>query len=170
MSADQAVEYALEDLEEPAAQPATRSATLVLPERIPADGGTDEPAETPPAQAKSTSAELSIFALGPARVERREELAREHQHALLSLGELLLDEGSHKRAAEVYRKAVSEDEYSEGAHRGLMRSYALLGERGRALKHYRSLEGVLGEGLGTAPAPETRQLYKELRQGEQGAS
>jgi DNA-binding SARP family transcriptional activator len=101
--------------------------------------------------------------------ERREELARKHQQALLSLGGLLLKEGSHERAAEIYRRAISEDEYSEGAHRGLMRSYALLGERGRALEHYRSLEGVLGEGLGTVPASETRELYEDLRRGEQGA-
>ena len=102
-------------------------------------------------------------------MERREELARKHQHALLSLGGLLLEEGRHERAAEVYRRTISRDEYLEGAHRGLMRSYALMGERGRALEHYRSLVGVLGEGLGTAPAPETRELYEELRRGEHGA-
>jgi len=39
----------------------------------------------------------------------------------------------------------------------------------RALEHYRSLVGVLGEALGTEPAPETRDLYEELRRGEQGA-
>jgi non-specific serine/threonine protein kinase len=100
-------------------------------------------------------------------VERREELGRRHQQALLSLGGLLLKEGCHERAAEIYRKAISEDAYLEGAHRGLMRSYALMGERGRALEHYRSLVGVLEEGLGTTPAPETRMLYEELRRGEQ---
>ena len=99
--------------------------------------------------------------------ERREELGRRHQQALLSLGGLLLEEGSHERAAEIYRKAIGQDEYLEGAYRGLMRSCALMGERGRALEHYRSLVGVLEEGLGTAPAPETRALYEELRRGEQ---
>jgi non-specific serine/threonine protein kinase len=99
--------------------------------------------------------------------ERREELGRRHQQALLSLGGLLLEDGRHERAAEAYHKAIVQDGYLEGAHRGLMRSYALMGERGRALEHYRSLVGVLEEGLGTAPAPETRALYEELRRGEQ---
>jgi predicted ATPase/DNA-binding SARP family transcriptional activator len=102
-------------------------------------------------------------------MERREELGRKHRQALLTLGGLLLDEGRYEQAAEVYRRAISEDEYSEGAHRGLMRSYALMGERGRALEHYRLLVGVLGEGLGTEPAPDTRELYEELRRGEGGA-
>jgi DNA-binding SARP family transcriptional activator len=100
-------------------------------------------------------------------MERREELGRRHQQALLSLGGLLLEGGRHEQAAEIYRKAISEDGYLEGAHRGLMRSYALMRERGRALEHYRSLVGVLEEGLGTTPAPETRALYEELRRGEQ---
>jgi DNA-binding SARP family transcriptional activator len=101
--------------------------------------------------------------------ERREELGRKHQQALLSLGGLLLEVGRHERAAEFYRKAIGQDEYLEGAHRGLMRSYALMGERGRALEHYRSLVGVLGEGLGTTPSPQTRALYEELRTGERRA-
>ena len=88
---------------------------------------------------------------------------------MLSLGALLLEEGRYERAADIYRKAISLDEYLEGAHRGLMRSYALLGERGRALEHYESLVGVLGEALGTEPSPETRLLYEELRRGEQGS-
>jgi DNA-binding SARP family transcriptional activator len=83
------------------------------------------------------------------------------------LGGLLLEEGRHEQAVEAYRKVIGQDEYLEGAYRGLMRSYALMGERGRALEHYRSLVGVLEEGLGTAPAPETRALYEELRRGEQ---
>jgi DNA-binding SARP family transcriptional activator len=67
-------------------------------------------------------------------------------------GGLLLEEGRYEQAAEIYRKAISEDEYLEGAHWGLMRSYARMGDRGRALEHYRSLVGVLSEALGTEPA------------------
>jgi DNA-binding SARP family transcriptional activator len=47
-----------------------------------------------------------------------------------------------------------------------MRSYWLMGERGRALEHYQALLEVLREGLGTAPAPETRTLYEDLRRGD----
>jgi DNA-binding SARP family transcriptional activator len=99
-------------------------------------------------------------------MERREELGRKHQQASLTLGGLLLKEGRHEQAVEVYRRAIGQDRYLERAHRGLMRSYWLMGERGRALEHYRSLVGVLEEGLGTEPAPETEELYEELRRGD----
>ena len=98
--------------------------------------------------------------------ERREELGRKHQQGSLALGGLLLKEGRHEQAVEVYRRAIGQDRYLERAHRGLMRSYWLMGERGRALEHYQALLEVLREGLGTAPAPETRTLYDGLRRGD----
>jgi DNA-binding SARP family transcriptional activator len=99
--------------------------------------------------------------------ERREELRRKRLQALLSLGGLLLEEGDHAQAAEAYRKTIAHDRYLEAAHRGLMRSYALPGERGRALEHYQTLVGFLREELGTEPAPETRALYEGLRRGDE---
>jgi DNA-binding SARP family transcriptional activator len=78
----------------------------------------------------------------------------------------LLSEGRQPEAAEVYRRAISHDRYSEGAHRGLMRCYARMGERGKAIEHYRSLVESLREELGSAPAPETVELHRRLREGE----
>jgi predicted ATPase/DNA-binding SARP family transcriptional activator len=98
-------------------------------------------------------------------LSRQEELMREYQEALLSLGELLYGERRYAQAAEVYRKVIAHDSYLEGAHRELMRSYAALGERGQALKHYQSLVELLREELGSSPTLETTGLYERLRQG-----
>ncbi len=99
-------------------------------------------------------------------LERQDELRRTYQESLLLLGELLGSQDRHAEAAEVYRRIIARDSYLEAAHRGLMRCYNSLGERARALEHYRSLVEILREGLGTAPAPDTRALFKDLLRGE----
>jgi len=48
-----------------------------------------------------------------------------------------------------------------------MRSQAYLGEKGRALRHYEELAALLGEELGSSPAPETSALYERLRAGQE---
>ena len=98
---------------------------------------------------------------------RQEGLGREYREALLLLGGLLLARGRHAEAADAYRKAIAHDGFLEEAHRGLMRSQAALGERGRALRHYEELVELLEEQLGTPPAPETRALHERLRAGEE---
>jgi DNA-binding SARP family transcriptional activator len=99
-------------------------------------------------------------------MEHQQELLRYYQEALLMLGGLLYGQERHAEAAEAYRKAIAHDRYLEEAHRGLMRSQAALGERGRAIRHYEELVEMLYEQLGTAPAPETSALYEHLRAGE----
>ena len=86
---------------------------------------------------------------------------------MLLLGEMLVGRERHAEAAQAYRKAIARDRYFEEAHRGLMRSLAYSGERGRALRHYEELAGLLEEELGSAPAPETRTLYERLRAGQE---
>jgi two-component SAPR family response regulator len=98
---------------------------------------------------------------------RQEELQRTCGDALLLLGRLLLAQNRHAEAAETYRKAISHDELVEEAHRELMRCYAAVGERGRALRHYEDLGESLEKQLGTSPAPETSALYKRLGAGEE---
>jgi DNA-binding SARP family transcriptional activator len=41
-----------------------------------------------------------------------------------------------------------------------------LGERGRAIRHYRDLADLLREDLGSIPAAETAALHERLRRGE----
>jgi DNA-binding SARP family transcriptional activator len=81
------------------------------------------------------------------------------------LGGLLLKQGRHSEAADTYRRAITHERFLEEAHRGLMRSRAASGERGRALRHYEELVVMLGDELGASPAPETSALYKSLRSG-----
>ncbi len=46
-----------------------------------------------------------------------------------------------------------------------MRSQAAMGERGRALRHYEELVGLLENELGSSPAPDTVALCDSLREG-----
>jgi two-component SAPR family response regulator len=100
--------------------------------------------------------------------ERQEELRRSYQEALLELGGLLITQDRNAEAAEAYRKAIAHDRFLEEAHRGLMRSQAALGERGKALRHYEELVRHLEDELGASPAPETSALYESLRGGRSG--
>jgi len=106
---------------------------------------------------------LKDFAAGEWALERQEELKRSYQDALLLFGEILCAGERYAEAAEVYRKVIVQNRFLEEAHRGLMRSLASLGERGRALRHYEELVGMLEDLLGTTPASETTDLYKRLR-------
>jgi DNA-binding SARP family transcriptional activator len=96
---------------------------------------------------------------------RQQELRRAYGEALLLLGGLLLSRGRHSEAADTYGGAISHERFLEEAHRGLMRSRAASGERGRALRHYEELVVMLEEQLGASPAPETTTLYESLRSG-----
>jgi DNA-binding SARP family transcriptional activator len=108
-----------------------------------------------------------LAAEGEWATERQEMLSREYGEALLLLGGLLSAQERHAEAAEAYRKAIAHDGLLEEAHRELMRCQAAMGERGRALRHYEELVGLLDEELGASPAPETRALHERLRAGEE---
>jgi non-specific serine/threonine protein kinase len=97
---------------------------------------------------------------------RQEELRRTYQEALIELGRLLFAEDRYAEAVEAYRRLIGHDALLEEAHRELMRCQARLGERSRALRHYRDLVELLRKELGSSPAPETTKLYERLRRGE----
>jgi len=59
-------------------------------------------------------------------------------------------------------RLLEKDYYHEESHRLLMECQARLGLRGRALRQYRLLEGMLKRDWETAPQPETRNLYQRL--------
>ncbi len=109
---------------------------------------------------------LEDFADSEWAFTRQDELRRVYGESLLLLGGLLLAQERHAEAAEAYRKAIAHERFLEEAHRGLMRSQAALGERGRALRHYEELVVLLEEQLGATPAPETVALYESLRSWE----
>lgn len=97
--------------------------------------------------------------------EQREDLRREYERVLRTLGGLLARDGRFAEAAGVFTRLIAHDPLIEAGHRGLMRCHAALGERGRALHQYQQLTRLLDDRLGTAPAPETARLHARLRAG-----
>jgi DNA-binding SARP family transcriptional activator len=92
----------------------------------------------------------------------REELRREYEYVLRTLGGLLARGRRFAEAAEVFARLVAHDPLLEAAHRGLMRCHAALGDRGRALRQYEQLVDLLAEQLGVPPSPETLELHARL--------
>ncbi len=62
---------------------------------------------------------------------------------------------------------LDKDPYHEESYRALMRCYARLGLRGRALRQYELCERRLKHLYGIPPAPETRVLHEKLLAGEE---
>ncbi len=79
----------------------------------------------------------------------------------------------HARAGNLQRSIadryllLNKDPYHEESYRALMRCYARLGLRGRALRQYELCEQRLEHLYGIPPAPETRALHEKLRAGEE---
>jgi DNA-binding SARP family transcriptional activator len=59
-------------------------------------------------------------------------------------------------------RILQKDRCHEGSYRLLMRCYARLGLRGRALRQYRLCEKILRQEYGTAPSPQTQALCGSL--------
>jgi DNA-binding SARP family transcriptional activator len=76
-------------------------------------------------------------------VNHRDELRRAYESALLELGRLRFQAGQPRSAADPLTRLVEHDPLVESAHRELMRCYAAMGDRGRALTQYRRLADVL---------------------------
>lgn len=98
--------------------------------------------------------------------ERRRQLRRAFERALSDLGRLHARAGRNAEAIDVLHRAVEHDPLMEAAHRELMRCYAASGERGAALRQYRTLTALLREELGAEPTPETAALNAQIRRGD----
>jgi predicted ATPase/DNA-binding SARP family transcriptional activator len=70
-------------------------------------------------------------------------------------------------AAQQHAKSQLElDPWREEAHRQLMKNLALEGQRSAALEQYEICKRVLAEELDVEPAPETRELYEQIKLGK----
>lgn len=69
------------------------------------------------------------------------------------------------RVVGLAERAVQIDPIAEHARRRLMRAWAALGERNRALRHYQDFAGWLAREMDAEPDPDTRALAEQLRQG-----
>ena len=105
---------------------------------------------------------LAGLAAGEWAQARRDELRRGFESALLATGRLHAAAGRHQAAAAAFRRAVAHEPLNETAHRGLMESWARLGETARAIRHYEELTELLAGQVGVPPSAETTALYQRL--------
>lgn len=118
-------------------------------------------------------AALELYAGELLPEDRYEDWAEERRTALRTLYLRLLGEvaglheadGDLRAATDALQKIVVHEPAHEAAHAGLMRLYALAGQRYQALRQYEQLEGNLERELGAAPEAASRHLYKEILAG-----
>jgi DNA-binding SARP family transcriptional activator len=100
---------------------------------------------------------------------KREQIGRQ---AVWALHELTADceaAGDYSGACRHARRQIALEPWSEEAHRQLMRSLALSGQRNAALRQYAVCRRLLMRELGVEPAEETAELYREIRFGQVAA-
>lgn len=96
-------------------------------------------------------------------VARSEDLHQQFALALRLLSDGLCSSGQAEVAMPYARRLVAHDPLNEVSHRLLMEIYIQAGQHNAALKQYQSCERILRKELGVDPQPETRALYKRLR-------
>jgi two-component SAPR family response regulator len=70
-----------------------------------------------------------------------------------------MESGKYQESIRDCYRVLEKDRCHEDSYRLLMRCYARLGLRGRALEQYRICEKILGQEYGTTPSSETLSLY-----------
>jgi LuxR family maltose regulon positive regulatory protein len=92
----------------------------------------------------------------------RERLSNAYMDILGKLAAHYMDNGQYQESIRGCYKVLEKDRCHEDSYRQLMRCYARLGLRGRALEQYRICEKILGQEYGTAPSSETRAVYVSI--------
>ena len=105
---------------------------------------------------------LDGLAAGEWAGNRRSDLRRSFESALMATGRLHVAAGHYRPAAVAFRRAVAHEPLNETAHRELMSCWQHLGETARAVRHYEELITLLKAQVGVAPAAETTALYRCL--------
>jgi DNA-binding SARP family transcriptional activator len=94
--------------------------------------------------------------------DRREELREEYGALLVELARLHESQDDHTLAIDALRRLVASDPAHEEARVGLMRLYALAGQRHQALRQYQQLWEALRRELGAEPDAASQRLYQEI--------
>jgi DNA-binding SARP family transcriptional activator len=89
----------------------------------------------------------------------RERLSNAYMDMLGRLAVYYMETGQYQESIRGCYRVLEKDRCHEDSYRMLMRCYARLGLRGRALEQYRICEKVLGQEYGSSPSPETQSLY-----------
>ncbi|GHO46430.1 DUF6788 family protein [Ktedonospora formicarum] len=101
---------------------------------------------------------------------RRESLQRSWIGMLLELADLRIRREAFQAAIEPLDRLLLVDPTNEAAVQRLIKLLVHLGRRGEALRAYKRLATVLSQGYHIAPLPDTRQLYDELKSGNNSAA
>jgi DNA-binding SARP family transcriptional activator len=96
----------------------------------------------------------------------RERLSNAYLDMLGRLAVHYMDTGQYQESIRGSYRVLEKDRCHEDSYRLLMRCYARLGLRGRALHQYRMCKQILGQEYGTSPSPETTSLYMSLLRDE----
>lgn len=99
------------------------------------------------------------------RVLQQERYHRQTLTALGHMAEYYLAVGQYSAAQDAARRQLELEPWHEAAHRLLMRSLALDGQRNAALAQYEAAERILANELRAEPEAETRAVYAQIRSG-----
>ena len=102
-------------------------------------------------------------------IQRRKSLQQTYLDLLLELARLYEARGEHSPAVVAYQQLTSVDPLQEEAQTGLMRVYALSGQRSQALRQYQILQDTLFKELGAEPDPAVKMLYQQILAGKYSA-
>lgn len=97
---------------------------------------------------------------------QREALRGEYASALQKLAGLLTQAEAYTEAITFAQRWLALDTYNEGAHRLLMKTYTLNGQRHNALRQYQECLRTLNTELGVAPEQATINLYEAILAGK----
>jgi predicted ATPase/DNA-binding SARP family transcriptional activator len=96
----------------------------------------------------------------------REEARRAANQALLKLAEVYRQRKNYPQAIAQLQRILAKEATNENAHRELILTYTLAGQRSEALNQYQHCREVIAEELGLDPSPETLELYRLVLTGE----
>ena len=100
-------------------------------------------------------------------IPRRERLRNLYLEALEWLALHHFRRGEYRESIHYAELILEKDGCREDAHRLLMRCYARLGQRNRALRQYHLCRETVQRELDIEPMPETTILYERIRSGEE---
>ncbi|MCO5185275.1 MAG: AAA family ATPase [Anaerolineae bacterium] len=101
---------------------------------------------------------------------QREYLHQLALEALLQLAEDSLASGDFGTAVTLAQRQLRLEPWREQAHRQLMYAYARMGDRSNALAQFERCREQLWDEIGIEPAPETAELYDDIKSGRFGAA
>ncbi len=97
----------------------------------------------------------------------RERLSNAYVNMLWRLAVHYAESGQPQESIRACYRILEKDRCHEDSYRLLMRSYARLGLRCRALRQYQLCERILRQEYGTVPSPETQTLHRSIILGEE---